>query len=710
MGLKQSIVVVSEYTIKNHSGKGGSRGGTPGDYLLRYMARHGATEDLTPVRFEEVDNYLLRYAARKEATDEAISVEGVKQNIRKVDGYGGVAFGYGDVSLSHEKLKAVSRHIQEQFDSGKTVMKTVISFDSDYLRKNGLLREDFEFEKRGDFRGNIDQMKLRKAIMLGMERMSREYDDLQYAGVIQVDTEHVHCHLVMLDEGRGHIMYDGTQRGKINRKAIRQLRRGIDTYLDENQTVAHMSSNITNDKRNALCFIKKFTHKTMDMHGTAQFLLACLPEDKTMWRAATNRKEMKKANAIVREYVEQVLAEPDSGYRKAIRDIDAYANERRVREDLSFSEYEKLVRDGRERIVEDCMNGVYAVLKQIPNSEKPVRTPMIDAMSLDYETAAAKAENDDFMEFGFKLRSYSSRLDHHRKEMHKYHNLKEDYDKVENASESSHVMRDFYENEEQYNAMLMCKYQYFLSFLPPNDEYEDEWNDLMNYRKRMRNVEKMLNDPSLKRMKPESAEDYGVKVYAQHGGAYVATTPVIIERRLAQMQETYKRKSEAFSFKLSDWGMTMDENGVSMKKPYAFDDVKALDLHHLSYDFHRDISVSYINVQNFIQAAKKRSELYESAKYYLEQTGQEGLLSMLPGRDIELMKEAADKMGTIPVVEAAKPVATKQHGSRTVRLDRDYVADMKFAIRAIVAEDSMTGVTESGMDSSISYTSDRTVE
>ena len=74
------------------------------------------------------------------------------------------------------------------------------------------------------------------------------------------------------------------------------------------------------------------------------------------------------------------------------------------------------------------------------------------------------------------------------------------------------------------------------------------------------------------------------------------------------------------------------------------------------------------------------------------------------------MKEAADKMGTMPVVEAAKPVATKQHGSRTVRLDRDYVADMKFAIRAIVAEDSMTGATESGVNSSISYTNDRTVE
>ena len=40
MSLKQNIVVVNEYTIKNNSGKGGSRGGSPGDYVLRYMARN----------------------------------------------------------------------------------------------------------------------------------------------------------------------------------------------------------------------------------------------------------------------------------------------------------------------------------------------------------------------------------------------------------------------------------------------------------------------------------------------------------------------------------------------------------------------------------------------------------------------------------------------------------------------------------------------
>ena len=51
MGLKQSVVIVNEYTIKTGD-KGGTRGGTPGDYVLRYMARVGATEDITPTKLQ----------------------------------------------------------------------------------------------------------------------------------------------------------------------------------------------------------------------------------------------------------------------------------------------------------------------------------------------------------------------------------------------------------------------------------------------------------------------------------------------------------------------------------------------------------------------------------------------------------------------------------------------------------------------------------
>lgn len=68
MGLKQSVVVVNEYTIKTGN-KGGSRGGSPGDYVLRYMARKLATEGIAPIRLEDGDSQIARYEARKRAAD-----------------------------------------------------------------------------------------------------------------------------------------------------------------------------------------------------------------------------------------------------------------------------------------------------------------------------------------------------------------------------------------------------------------------------------------------------------------------------------------------------------------------------------------------------------------------------------------------------------------------------------------------------------------
>lgn len=696
MGMKQNIVIKHEFTVKTRGG--GSRGATPGEYVLRYMARDDATEGVTPVRkfeSEGLDILSLRYHAKKEASDPELtdSVEKARKQIRNVDGNGGRAFGYGEVSLSDEKLKAACRDIQKQFDEGKTVFKTVLSFSESYLKEMGVVDDDFVCEKAGDYRGSLDQMKLRMAIMNGMRKMSMQYDDMQYVGVIQVDTKHVHCHLAMVDRGRGQLRPDGEQKGMLNRRAMRDIRNGIDWYLDENQTVAHMHSNVDYDKRNEKCFVKKLTHSMMDRHGMAQFLLACLPEDRTKWRAASHDADMAKPNRIVRDYVEQVLSEPNSGYREAMRDVSKYADYRRVRECLNFNEYQRIVDNGREDMIRGCMNGVYSILKHSVLDDKnsmPVRTPMLDVMSLDYGSMAAKAynEDDDMVSFGFRLRSYSSRLDHHKKEMHKYHDLKEQYDAAPDVSESSHVMRDFYAEEEDYNARLMCKYQYFLSFLPPSEDYADEFNELMSYKHRMGNLSKMMSDRDILRYGSEAAEDYGIKVYGQHGGHFVKDSSDILKRRLDKMQETYAKKEDAFRLRIVDYGLTLDEHGVSYKKPYEFDDVKALDLHHLSYDFHHDVEISYGNVQQFVECASKRKACYDAAAVYLESTGQSELLRQFAGRDIELMAGEAAQLSKQPVLMAAKPAAFKKHGSRTVRLDRDFSDMMHSAVTAMLIEEN----------------------
>ena len=686
MNLKQSVVIVNEFTVK--TAKGGSRGGTPGDYVLRYMGRDKATENLTPVRLTDAESYIQRYMAREEASESLSSVPEIKEGMRDADGMGGVAFGYGDVSLSDAKLRACSKDIQKQFDNGKTVMKTVLSFNEEYLKSHGVVDEDFEFKKRGDYRGNIDQMKLRMAIMNGLDKMSRQYDDLQYVGVIQVDTAHVHCHLAMVDRGEGKLAPDGRQKGKITEKSKRDLRRGIDDFLDEHQAVKQMASNVDYDKRNALCYIKKFTHKTMDEHGLPQFLLACLPEDKRLWRAGTNRAEMRKPNYIVREYVTQVLDEPDSGYKQALQSVDRYAQGRQQREGLSHDEYRRLYRDGQEQIIRDCMNGVYGILKRIPDSERSVRTPMMTAMAMPYEDMSAHAQSDTMIEFGFKLRSYSSRLSHHKKETRKYHAAVEAYENTENKSEDARPLYDYLKFEEEYNAKLMCKYQHFLMFLPPTDEYQDGFNDLMDYRGKIKSLQAMKGDPSCQRMSPKAAERYGREVYGMHGGQYVATAPQILDTRLDIMQITYGKKEADFRFKLAEYGMTLesDETGarVSRTPPYSFDTVKALDLHHMGYDFNYDVNVSKPNIDEFVDAANMRYALFQGAKEYLVRSGQEAGLQGLPERDINLMKDMADRLAENPVLLTDRPSTGRQSRGRTVRLDVDYRRDMDLVIRSTV--------------------------
>lgn len=690
MSLKTNIVVVNEFTYKLPDGSG-TRGATPGDYITGYMAREGAGEAVAPVKLFDADDYVVRYMAREEATEYASDVVELKSDMKDAQKWGGQAFGYGCLSLSNEALVSASKDIQRLFDEGKTVFKTVVSFDPDYLLDNGVVEEGFTFTKRGDYRGHVDQMKLRTAIDAGVRRLSEGYDDLRYIGVIQVDTEHVHCHLCMVDAGIGTLMADGTQRGKLSEKSIYKLRRGIDMSLDESQMVRHMSADVSHDKRNALCFIKKFTHQAMDQNGLAQFLLACLPEDESLWRAGTNRKEMRKPNAIVWEYVTDVLAQPGSGYQDALKSVEAYAKARQEREGLSNKERRKLYDNGREAIIHDCMNGVYGVLKQMPKEERQVRTPMLDVMSTDYEELASRvvSGSDEMVEFGFRLRSYSSRLDKHREERKRYRDAVQAYEQTVDKDPAAAPLLAFFEFEEEYNAQLMCKYQYFLDFLPPEEDYREGFNELVDYRKRMRSLDLMMHDKSIIRMLPQNAEEYGFQVYGQHGGALVRDALDVLSERLFRMGDVYGRKQEDFKAKIAERGMSLiEEDGsikVSREKPYPFDEVKALDIHHLSFDFPQDVIVSKVNVDRFLEVTAERSRLYDGARNYLISTGQGAALKTLPGRDIRRMKEVATKMDFESVLKRVKPDdlgATKR--SATYPLDKDLSRDLTVAIKAAV--------------------------
>lgn len=629
MGLKQNIVIRNQYTVKGPDGKG-SRGSTPGAYVLRYMARDLATEPIAPIFVQrnmhhatdqyapdmfaatdgDVAEFITRYMARDDAVeqvsdddvytpkrkrgkgkgdDDASSVVdsddgkstalqmstyapnkvALKQAFYQQRKLSGMAFGNDDVSLSDTDLRAQAALIQQLFDEGHTVMKTVVSFDHDYLREQKVVPDDLTINKYGDYRGNVDQLRLRTALMNGMERMGRMYyDDMRYVGVIQVDTKHVHCHFAFVDACTGTVMPDGTQRGKMTAPQMQQLRRGINDSLHSQRQMTQLSSAVNYEKRNVASYVRKWAYDHISQESSAQFILACLPDDTTLWRAGSHAKDMRRANALVEDLVMQRLHKSDSPYAAAMQEVHAYADERARREDLSATQREELVEEGRRRIVDGAINSVYHVLKQVPYVERTVSTDFMDAMAVDVDVlrgrmmaAAADggaANSVDVDGLGLKFRSYQSRLDHHSEQSRLYREklrMWEDaYDQGE-ATDASFVMAQFYEVEAEYHEMAMSKYQHFLTNFPDNDVVEQQWEDVSKYGHSLIGLQALRNDPSIAKMNDvDEAEALGVRLYGHSGGAYVAMKgddgrigKGILDDRIARMQSTYAHMVDEFT-------------------------------------------------------------------------------------------------------------------------------------------------------------------
>lgn len=670
MGLRQSIVVVNQYSVPQPDG-GGSRGSTPGSYVTRYMARAQATESLAPIRRLRAEDFITRYMARESAVERTgASRHEVKTAMKQAQGEGGVAFGYGSVSLSDEQLKTASRDIQRHFENGKTVLKTVLSFDEAYLKQRGIVEQDFHCAHRGDYRGHIDQMKLRMAIMHGLDRMSSGsggFDDLRYVGVIQVDTEHVHCHLAMVDAGPGRLAKDGTQRGKLLDKHKSRLRRGVDAWLDEKQTMAHLSSAVGYERRNVITFVKRWAHDRIKEESLPQFLLACLPEDRSLWRAGSRDRRMRKANELVGELVQEQLARPGSPLPAALERIADYANERLEREHLSTDEWQRLVAQGRSRIEERAVNGVYQMLRALPESELRVRTPMLEVMGMDYAQAALLSargggtdDQEDLASFGFRLRSYSSRLRHHAEKADSNSDLRRQWERADDAGvadEDSRPLHDFYSFEEDYHRRLTSKYRHFLPFIGDGGQWADRQHDAAEYGRRLLALQALRADQSLRRMKdPIEAERLGREVYGQPGGRLMtdgASGRAALDARIGAMTRVYEERLDGLRADLAGAGLVLrlgsggtpgDAMEIRPGSAHPFDEVKALDLHHLRYDFAADVEIGPNAARTFLRASALRRRLLVASMDYLDGTGQSEAIADLPVDDVGRMTRMAEEL------------------------------------------------------------------
>lgn len=765
MGLKQDVVIVSEFSVPEPGGKG-SRGGTPGSYVERYMAREQATESLAPIQRARTDDFILRYMARESAVEVAPTKAAAKAQMAQAQGQGGVAFGYGEVSLSDQQLKAASKDIQGWFDKGHTVLKTVISFDQDYLRDRGIVNPDFKIERRGDYRGHIDQMKLRMAIMHGLNRMGTEFDDLRYVGVIQVDTEHVHCHLAMVDAGRGVVMPDGTQKGKLTSRQLSRLRRGTHAWLDEKRAAAQLSSAVGYERRNVVTFIKRWAHERMQSESLTQFLLACLPARRDLWRAGSNHSAMRKPNQIVREMVIEHLERAGSPMPAAMEQIRAYADTRREVEGLGAEDWGRLVEQGREQIIERAVNAVYQMLRALPPNELWVRTPMLDVMGMDYEQlalAAAEArsegraaaagpattmnDGEDLVTFGFRLRSYASRLDHHTRRRVVYRDLAQKWEALAQMVTpeeiaASRPMYDFYISEAEFHARAISKYRHFLPFVGDQSHWYAHQQEVAAYGQQMLSLIALRNDASLQRMKDaEQAEQMGRDIYNQPGGALLtqgSAGRLVLDGRIEQMRTNYAKRLDDLREELADAGLllviepsqTPDSNApgetpapdaleamaaaemrLTPGIAHPFSEVKAVDLHHLGYDFARDIEISNRSRQTFIATTQRRREALSKAIEYLEQTGQSEAINDLPVDDVVEMVRLAEQLAAAADQvdgQGSSPVRRNVLPSKIAELQRR-VGEVEDSAAGSVQERSPATALDAGLSVRVRQQVDATV-
>ena len=750
--ISKDIVIVNEFTVR------GSRGFSPDRYVLEYMARDNASENLTPTivrsdRVQKLENrmtetfkrerhnqaelnlsdYVLRYMARETATefvslDGATKTSSLKSEFEELQGYAGVAFGPDCLSLSHEDVREKSKMIKREFDKGKPVLKTVISFDTEYLKRMGVLPSDFDCKKRGDMYGKSDQAKLRLAIQHGLENIKHEFSDLDYIGVIQVDTMHIHCHLAMVDKGTGkRFASNGEQKGMISDRMKLAMRRGIDNSLQQSSLIKPLSIQMESERRNTISFIKRFTYKVMEERGISQYLLACLPkDDKSLWKADLDidggqanimtvkkgktekpiRGNMKKANEIVRSYVIDLLNRPDSGFTDAMRIKHDYLMAQKNRGDFDdYYTYSTVIRGKkkqsvktkvssedavrieeekfRESVIKKGMNSVYDILKTIDDKTINLHTPFMDAMSMPYEDMASFVKDDKLIEFGFRLRSYSSRLEYHKDKFNKVNKIIHQYEDGDIASYSPEARNvyDFLKIEQEYDHSLMCKYQTFLHFYHIKDEYKDEYEDLMYLRHKTFNREAMKNDKSLKKSKPENAEEEGMKTYGLAGGQYLVTNPALFNQLQVMEEQEYARALRNFKERLATYGLMYDEEKDDVFKglEYDFDDVKAYDLHHMTYDYTYDFKIAEYNVQNFIKMADKRYDAYNKANEFLVKTGQADVLNtVINVDDILMAKRLADELRVSDHVYHTKFDDSEQlrKNTATIRLDNDIYEEL----------------------------------
>lgn len=576
--LAKEIVIVNEFSIPEKSrGKTfGSRGSTPGEYVLRYMARDRASETLAPIKLDALDDFVVHYMARAGASEALGYQDSLPRTLMDVSDRGGLSFGHIDeftepsVSFSESELKSVSSYIQSGFEGGHTALKTVISFDEEYLRQMGCLDETFIHTHRGDWLGHIDQAKMRSAINAGVASMCDNMDAPVWCGVIQGDTDHLHCHLVIMDMGRGRLSKDGTQKGKLSVYMRRKFRSAFDERVRSLLPMKCVSQEYTREVENVKSYVRQSAYKDLASAAEMQTLVAELPDDDALWHAESKHVRMRRPNRIAYQMIDRFL---DShvgcvvllwqDVHRRLKAMIADAKERTRR----YIQY-------RKRMVFECMNALYDAVR---DAVLPKRL-MQDAEKSAVTGAAKGVFGACIVRFQF-VRKRLSEVYRNYREAHRIREAGiDDVDQKVSGGYGQYIAAT-----ETYNRALVDKYQYEAQIAPDYTEVDRTFKQFVELSDDLFNLcgfEEYLREHP---MSSSAAEEFGRSHFGLSGAGVAISDPATFTSRLARMRHLMDTKLEKLEDACVRCGChVVESNGTYelIHRPQSeYKDVCALDAH-----------------------------------------------------------------------------------------------------------------------------------
>ena len=384
----------------------------------------------------------------------------------------------------------------------------------------------------------------------------------------------------MVDAGHGRIANDGRQRGKVPFKVYKSFKRAVDNDLQRQMGRTPLAAAASYERQGVGLSMRKWAYEVMLREADAQFLYSVLPEDKQLWRADVDDPSMDRAHAIVHDMVTSRLQDSESGYSRAIEALHAYVDNRAEREDMDVTEQQALFERGRKRLDDAAVNGVYQVLRAVPETQLRPASEYMELMGVDMDSLQAAGLDvgvddgaDADMEVGtggtrndeqslkrmqVRVRSYAARKAHHEQQAEHYGEQALAWERAYSAgkaNEDSRVMYEFYTSEAQYHQMAAAKYAHFVPPAVAVQKLREQWEDIAEYGYKLTGVKAMRGDASILRSDdPQEAEDLGQQLYGVSGGRHICRGiddprmgRVTLDQRIARMEQTYKNLVDDFA-------------------------------------------------------------------------------------------------------------------------------------------------------------------